>query len=143
MKTTFFAFVTLFFAINNCTNQKGNSVKFIQYETFTRGSSTVYKISPDNMTITSTGINKSENSKSVSEEEWNELLQQLQKVKISEINGLKSPTDSRASDAVLHAILSITKNNTVYKSNSFDHGNPPIQIKALVETILRLAENVE
>jgi len=143
MKISFLAVVLIFFATNNCANQQTAEVSSMSYETFTRGSSTMYKVSSGAVEITSTGINKSESSKKLSKEEWNDLLEKLQKVQVSKISQLKAPSDSRASDAALHAILSVRKNDTIYKTNSFDHGNPPAAVKPLVEAILRLAENVE
>lgn len=143
MKISIIAFIFMFLATNDCTNQDMDSVTSLSYETFTRGSSTMYNITPEMIEIKSTGLNKSESSLQISEEEWNGLLEKLQKIDASKINQLKAPTDSRASDAALHAILSIRKNDTIYKTNSFDHGQPPAEIKPLVEAILTLAENVE
>ncbi|MGA8854498.1 MAG: hypothetical protein WB492_10020 [Christiangramia sp.] len=145
MKISFLAIVIMFFAANNCSNnnQDANMISSINYETFTRGSSTMYKLTPEMMEITSTGLNKSESSLELTKEEWNSLLTKVQGLEVSQISQLKAPSDSRASDAALHAILSVRKNDTIYKTNSFDHGNPPAEVKPLVEAILRLAENVE
>jgi len=143
MKTSFLAFIILLFSANDCSNHENQNINSISYETFTRGSSTVYKISNSILKITSTGVNKAESSKQLCSEEWTMLVQKLEEVEVSKINQLKTPTDKRASDAALHAILSIRKNDTIYKTNSFDHGNPPKEVKPLVEAILRLAENVE
>ena len=143
MKITFFAFLIMLFAANDCSNQDSQNINSLTYETFTRGSSTLYTVTQDKIHLKSTGLNPNENSRSISSNEWNMLLENLENVEVSRINQLKAPTDSRASDAALHAILSVRKNDTIYKTNSFDHGNAPATIKPLVEAILRLAENVE
>ena len=143
MKITFFTFILILFAANDCTNNQQQEIKSINYETFTRGSSTMYTVTPENIKIKSTGLNAAENSKSITSEEWNSLISKLEGIDASRLNQLKAPSDSRASDAALHAILSLRKNDTIYKTNSFDHGNPPSEVKPLVEAILRLAENVE
>jgi hypothetical protein len=143
MKISLLAIILMFFAANNCENQDQNPVKSITYETFTRGSSTIYRLTPSSIEVNSTGVNKSESSRELSSEEWHILLQKLKEVEVSKINQLKAPSDSRASDASLHAILSVRKNDTIYKTTSFDHGNAPTVVKPLVEAILRLAENVE
>ncbi|TRO67225.1 hypothetical protein [Christiangramia sabulilitoris] len=143
MKTTFFAFLLFLFTSKTCSNQVQDSVQSITYETFTRGSATRYEITSGLMQVTSTGVNKSEKSIKLSEQQWAALISNLKEVKVSEINQLKAPSEGRASDAALHAILSIRKNDTIYKTNSFDHGNAPKPIKPLVQAILRLAENVE
>jgi len=143
MKTSFLAFIILLFSAKDCSNPKNQNINSISYETFTRGSSKVYKVSNGILKITSMGVNESESSKQVSSEEWKMLVQKLEEVEVSKINQLKAPADKRASDAALHAILSVRKNDTIYKTNSFDHGNAPKEINPLVEAILRLAENVE
>lgn len=143
MKISIIAFIFMFLTANDCTNQDKDSVSSFSYETFTRGSSTMYNVTPEMIQIKSTGLNKSESSLQISKEEWNGLLEKMQKIDVSKVNQLKAPTDARASDAALHAILSIRKNDTIYKTNSFDHGQPPAEIKPLVEAILTLAENVE
>ncbi|MDX1761526.1 MAG: hypothetical protein R3218_05175 [Christiangramia sp.] len=143
MKFTFFSIFIMLFAANNCSHQEIQSVESISYETFTRGSSTMYTVTPESVQVKSTGLNANENSNNITTEDWNELLGVIQNMNVSEMSQLQAPSDSRASDAALHAILSVRKNDTIYKTNSFDHGNPPAEVKPLVEAILRLAENVE
>ncbi|CAL68072.1 hypothetical protein [Christiangramia forsetii] len=143
MKISFLAFVIFLFSTNDCTNQKDENINVISYETFTRGSSTMYTVTPNQVTVKSTGLNTIENSNSITAEDWNSLIEITNKIEASKMSQLKAPSDSRASDAALHAILSVRKNDTIYKTNSFDHGHPPLEVKPLVEAILRLAENVE
>ncbi len=143
MKLSFFTLIMVLFAANECSYQEQHNIDIITYETFTRGSSTMYTVSPESIKIKGTGINAGEKSGTISNQDWKSLLEVLSKVDASRLNQLKAPSDSRASDAALHAILSVRKNDTIYKTNSFDHGNAPITVKPLVEAILRLAENVE
>lgn len=103
----------------------------------------MYTVTPDLLQVTSTGVSRSERSLKLSKEQWSSVISNLKALKVSEINQLKAPSEGRASDASFHAILSVRKNDTLYKTNSFDHGNAPKDIKPLVEAILRLAENVE
>lgn len=103
----------------------------------------MYTVTPEIITIKSTGLNASESSANLTGEEWSSILESMKNTDAARMSQLKAPSDSRASDAALHAILSVRKNDTIYKTNSFDHGNPPAEVKPLVEAILRLAENVE
>ncbi|MCB7481722.1 hypothetical protein [Christiangramia sediminis] len=143
MKISFLVLIMMFFSTNNCSNQKIDSIESFTYETFTRGSSTIYTVTPDKIQVKSTGLNSNENSNNITPAKWNSLVNTAQNIDISEMSKLKAPSDSRASDAALHALLSVRKNDTIFKTNSFDHGNPPAEVKPLVEAILRLAENVE
>ena len=133
----------MFFAANTCSNQEMNSIESFSYETFTRGSTTMYTVTREMVKVKSTGLNSSENSKDITSEDWNSLIEIAKKTDASKMSQLEAPTDSRASDRALHAILSLRKNDTIYQTNSFDHGIPPAEVKPLVEAILRLAENVE
>lgn len=139
---TFVTLILLFFTASNCTEDQ-HPISTITYETFTRGSSTLYKITPDSLKITSKGLNSYEKSEALSSQDWATLLKHLEEIEVSKINQLKAPSDARASDAAPHAILSIRKNDTIYKTNSFDHGHAPAVVKPLIQVILRLAENVE
>ena len=143
MKSTFLAFVLIMFAASDCSNTEAAAIESFSYETFTRGSTTMYTVTPEQIKVKSTGVNAMENIININKTEWSAILKTASSIDISKMSQLKSPTDSRASDAALHAILSVRKNDTIYKTNSFDHGNPPTEVKPLVEAILRLAENVE
>lgn len=143
MKTAIFAIIIMFFSADTCSKQEMNSIESFNYETFTRGSTTMYTVTSENVKVKSSDLNSKEKSKSITAEEWNFLIGSAYKIEASKMSQLKAPTNSRVSDEALHAILSIRKNDTIYKTNSFDHGNPPAEVKPLVEAILRLAENVE
>lgn len=143
MRTSLIALILMVFTTNDCTKPDQVPVTSMTYETFTRGSSTIYRISPDSLKIIGSGLNESQNSMAITQAQWDELMENLQGVQISRINQLRTDSDERARDAAAHAILSIRKNDTVYKTNTFDHGNAPNSLKPLVEAILRLAENVE
>ncbi|SDS44913.1 hypothetical protein [Gramella sp. MAR_2010_147] len=143
MKISFLAIILMFFSTNDCSNQEGDLIASFSYETFTRGSSTMYTVTPKKVTVKSTGLNADENSNNIAADDWSALIEITNTIDVSKMSQLKAPSDSRASDAALHAILSVRKNDTIYKTNSFDHGNPPEDVKPLVEAILRLAENVE
>ena len=142
MRTSLIALIVMIFTVD-CSKPDQTAITSISYETFTRGSSTIYKITPQNLKITSSGLNSSEASMILTQEQWSELLAELEGVEVSKISQLKSDSEERARDATAHAILSIRKNDTIYKTNSFDHGNAPVAIRPLIEAILRLAENVE
>ena len=143
MKITIVALLMLFFSINNCSNQEITSVESFNYETTTRGSSAIYTVTPEMVTVKRSGMNISEKSGKISKDEWNSLLEKASAIDASKMSEFEAPSDSRATDAALIATLSMRKNDTVYETNTFDHGNPPMMVKPLVEAILRLAENVE
>ena len=143
MKFTLITALLLFFSINNCSDQEKSSIEEFRYETSTRGSATTYTVTSSMIEVKRTGMDAMQNSMQISKEKWNLLLEKAAKIDASKMANLEAPSDSRANDSALMATLSVSKNDTIYETNTFDHGNPPEMVKPLVEAILRLAENVE
>jgi heat shock protein HslJ len=78
-----------------------------------------------------------------SEANWDILLKALKPVDIENIPNLKAPSEKRFYDGAAIANLKIIYNGETYETPSFDHGNPPIEIAALVKEILSISENIE
>ena len=49
---------------------------------------------------------------------------------------LKAPSEKRFYDGAATANLKITRNDDVYESQGFDHGEPPAQLKKLVDKLM-------
>ena len=143
MKYFFISYLLLLMTTNCGSIQDQKTIEFVKYETFTRGSTTNIMVYPDSITVKNSGIQTSENTEEISEEQWKEIIETLKNIDISGINSLETSTEDSSRDAARQAILSIMKNDTLYKTNQFDDGNAPKAVKPLVEAILRLAENVE
>ncbi len=82
-------------------------------------------------------------TKACSGEDWAELMILLNAIDLKNISKLEAPTQARLYDGAAIAQLSITQENASFKTNSFDHGKPPLEIEALVKKILSLSENTE
>lgn len=143
MKISILTMILMFFTINECSVQEQQEIKSVSYETYTRGSSSTYTITSEEIQVKSTGFDARERTVKISEEQWNTITSEVKKIDVSKIENLEAPTESRASDAAAHAELSLILDDSQYKSSTFDHGNPPNAIKPLIEAILRLAENLE
>ncbi len=75
----------------------------------------------------------------LSDADWKALVEEFQKLKLQELSTYEAPTKKRLYDGAPHADLKITYHDSVYQSQTFDHGAPPIQIQKLVEKINQLA----
>lgn len=73
-------------------------------------------------------------------EKWNKLLLLVKTIDLEKLEKLESPSDKRFSDAALSANLFITTSYKEYESSSFDHGNPPNEIKNIVNELIVLLE---
>ncbi|WP_299152397.1 hypothetical protein [uncultured Christiangramia sp.] len=143
MKLSILSFILIFFAINDCSNEGQEEIKSVSYKTYTRGSSSTYTITSEEIKVISTGVEAKENSEVITKEQWEMITSEIKKIDTSKLEGLEAPTESRASDAAAHAELSLIIGNSAFNSSTFDHGNSPEALKPLVQAILRLAENVE
>lgn len=119
--------------------QKQSEDITITYEAITRGSNMIITAKQDAVTINSTRTEKISSTATVSEEQWKEVIKELEKVELEKINELKAPTNKRLYDGALIASLTIQLKDTTYHSSSFDHGHPPAEIEALVNKIISLS----
>lgn len=92
-------------------------------------------------------VQKDRNSEAIlktcSKDDWSKLLNALNTIDLKGISKLKAPTQARLYDGAATAQLIIMKENNTFETNSFDHGNPPKEIEALVKDILSMSENIE
>jgi len=117
-----------------------SSVKY-EYRAYTRG--TVI-----NIAISDWGIGASKGSpndllpetfKAIGEKDKNVLLEETAKVNLAGLETLEAPSKKHQFDGALAANLKITVDGKEYQTVTFDHGNPPTEIKALVEKIIALS----
>lgn len=141
-----FIFLLLFpfLIVETCSeNTEQNKDISFAYETITRGARANYIMNMEEIKVVKTGSDEVKNSAKMTVKDWNSLLEKMKEVDVPNISKLVPPSDKRTYDGAAHAILTIKMGEKVYKSNSFDHGNPPSEIKSLVKAILRLGETVE
>lgn len=73
--------------------------------------------------------------------DWATCLNFLSSIDLKTINQLESPSNLRQTDRVHHAEISIIINDTIFRSNSFDHENPPKALKPLVDNLIYMVSN--
>jgi len=123
-------------------NEQDKDISFT-YETITRGSRANYTLTKEDIKVVKNLGDETKASKKMTSKDWDNLMERMEEIDVPKINQLKPPSDKRTFDGAAHAILTIKVGEKVYKSNSFDHGNPPAELKSLVKAILRLGETVE
>ncbi|RKS55256.1 hypothetical protein BC962_0215 [Gillisia mitskevichiae] len=141
-----FIFVLLFpiLMAETCSqnNEQNKDISFT-YETMTRGSRANYTLNKEEIKAVKNLGTETKASAKMTAKDWDNLIEKMKEIDVPNINQLKPPSDKRTFDGAAHAILTIKIGDKVYTSNSFDHGNPPSQLKSLVKAILRLGETVE
>ncbi|WP_435413384.1 META domain-containing protein [Psychroserpens mesophilus] len=78
----------------------------------------------------------------LSDEQLSELITLYNDLDLKSIPVLEPPTKTFQHDAAAMATLEITEGEMVYKSNGFDHGNPPKPIALFVNKLLSIKETV-
>jgi hypothetical protein len=126
-----------------CTETKINQdAVSIEYSVQSRGT---YKHITINKKMVSVIDKRKTNAKTKScdKTDWDKIINELKHVNIENIPNLKAPSEARFYDGAAIANLIINYNGKTYKTPSFDHGNPPKEIEALVKEILSISENIE
>ncbi len=124
-------------------NMEQNKDITFTYEMITRGTRAHYTLNKEEIKVVKNMGTEIKNSEKMTSKEWDLLMEKMKDIDVPNIHKLKPPSEKRIFDGAAHAILSIKTGDKIYKSNSFDHGNPPSALKPLVKAILRLGETVE
>jgi len=138
MKATALIFL-LFFLGKGCSEENKNDIKtaVIEYTANTRGY--YRKVIIQNQTVSVSKVRDSKANptiaEKISESDMKELVKAFQEVNLDEIADLKSPTEKRFYDGAAMADVEITYKGKTYKSQTFDHGNPPVEIERLVDQV--------
>lgn len=110
----------------------------ITYETSTRGFFEIIWISQDSISFSKDRSLKVLETSNCPKKEWNGLLQLLQNIDIKSLEKLEAPSKKFQYDGAVMATLKIESEGNDYTTNIFDHGNPPEEIKELVNKILSM-----
>lgn len=111
-----------------------------EYSAMTRG---VYKkviVKQDTIITITDRAMKNVASKPVSTADWKTLMALYKKVKPEKLETLVPPSKKHQFDGALAANLKIITKGNTYQSSTFDHGNPPAEIKELTDKIIALSD---
>ena len=135
-------FILVLFMAKGCTNselkKESENISF-EYDAHTRGG---YKkvIAKQDTVFSITKRGGEAVYKKLSKSDWNSLLNLLSKVDAEKMKDLKAPSEKRFYDGAMIAGLKVIYKDKTYESTSFDHGNPPAEIKDLVNKILEVSD---
>jgi hypothetical protein len=85
------------------------------------------------------GLDKPQKQK-ISDADWKKLVTAFQKVKLERLSELPSPTERRFYDGAAIAKLKVVHEKMAYETTDFDHGEPPAEIKELVNRMIALVK---
>jgi hypothetical protein len=128
----------------NCQSQSNIdlSTAKIEYTANSRGLHNSTVIENKTVSVTKTRDGKPVTS-SLTDAQWNALINEFQKVNLEDIPSLEAPTQKRFHDGAAMANLKITYKGKTYESQTFDNGFPPEKIKNLVNKVLSFSKEKE
>lgn len=124
--------------VSSCNAQIDSQNMEIIYEAVTRGSSVALKATSTEIVYKDMAIDKT--IRSVPKSFWKSIKDIVENMDIEEIGSFKAPSDNRIRDAALHATLKIIIGDKIYSSQTFDHGNPPKELKPLMDALFKIVE---
>ena len=128
-------FLLLLISISSCKSQNETGVISIIYEAITRGSSIEIKATSSLFTYKDI---EPEKQFKPTKNDWKSVKTLIEEINLSEMYRFNAPSEKSSVDAALQATLSITLNETTYSSQTFDHGNPPKELKKIIEKLFDL-----
>ena len=135
--------------VTGCSSTKGTASSLqkeseglvFEYTAMTRGTYKNVVVTPYQITTSQDADKKNSVTKQLVAEEWKKLYEAYKSIKdVKTIGDIQAPTKKHQYDGALAASLTIKMANQVYSSPTFDHGNPPAEIKALTDEIVTLSD---
>lgn len=109
-------------------------IEKIELKEQTRGTRRFVTFTPNSKTVS---LNGEITTFPLSSNEWKTITEQVNRVELSKISALQSPTTARFSDGALTANVYITSDGKTYISSSFDSGFPPKELEKLYKVITK------
>ena len=119
--------------------QNSEHIMRIEFSTLTRGYQELVTFTSDSVKFSRTQAGKPKIAEAhvIKKNDWQELLKVVQKITLSEIPELKSPTMKRSFDGARHSTITIITDSNQTYIHSFDDENPHEKLQALMKVIIK------
>ncbi|MDO4727819.1 MAG: hypothetical protein Q4B43_02310 [Bacteroidota bacterium] len=138
MKTLVIAIITLLsITTDRCSNadKKMAQNMAVEYDIFTRGSFDKTILKKDSVVIIDKISDNQVQSYALSDQEWKDVIAEVKKIDRNKLKEYKAPTNNRYTDGTKAAQLRVIYQDQVYQTDQFDRGNPPSELKSLVDKV--------
>ena len=115
----------------------------VTYQAVSRGFSLTIMLEGDSISFSNDRDLKSLKTHAIPKEEKDTLLELINAMDESTLPGLEAPSKAHQYDGAAIATLEVANGEDSYRTVSFDHGNPPESIKAIVEKMLSIKTIIE
>jgi len=136
-KMRFTGYVLFLLIITNCNAQNSLNFNEIVYEASTRGKKNELKVT-DKVLIYKE--NQEVTKVLLTAKARKEIIALLSKIDVLKIETFVPPSEERLSDKAMHATLTIVIDSKAHVSQTFDNGNPPKELKSLLEYLFKIVQ---
>jgi hypothetical protein len=128
--------------LKGCSNKDRNimDITEIKYTASTRGYFYQVMAMPTMLQITMDRTSESGQVYTLEIEEWDALLGLIEDIELKKLDNMNPDTSWQEVDRAPMAGLVVKTLEKKFVSPNFDHGNPPDEIRPLVDALLELAE---
>ena len=139
MKWSLLTVVLLAGCASVAQKQNPDQIMRIEFSSLTRGYQELVTFTSDSVKFSRTqaGKPKIAEAHAIKKNDWQDLLKVVQKITLSEIPELKSPTMKRSFDGARHSTITIITDSNQTYIHSFDDENPHEKLKALMSAIIK------
>lgn len=113
----------------------------VKYQALSRNSFDFILISKSNILISKDKNLQDVEKYPISAEDWEAINKLIEAVDTETIKNLEPPSKKHQFDGAPHTTLAIIQGDVEYMTPTFDQGNPPEEILALVNKVLSIKEN--
>ena len=131
-----FIFIFSLVSLSNCNSQSHEDFT-LNYSATTRGSSIILDATSSEIEYSDMDGDK---NITLNKSQWDEIKELISKIDVDEIENLEAPSNGSHTDRALVATLSITIGDKTYESVNFDHGNPPVELKKLIDGLFEIVK---
>lgn len=111
-----------------------------EYEALTRGKYNKIIVKQDTVITIKDREMKDVVTRSLPKSDWNSLLESVGKVNLDKLSTLEAPSKKHQFDGAPLANLKVIRGDKTYQTVTFDHGNPPAEIKEVVTKLLSVSD---
>jgi hypothetical protein len=126
---------------SSALKKAGNTVTFT-YTAVTRGSNNKIVVKEGSIETTQSRLGEKPVVETLSDADWKAVKEAYSKVTVKneELETIVPPSVKHQYDGAMIANLKISTSGKEFHTSSFDHGNPPAEVKYLVNKIIALSD---
>ncbi len=122
------------FLVSLLLNNNPDLIQSIRLEEFTRGTQRSIEIDAEKTIVR---LNDAEETVKTDAKVWKKLQGQIQNLPLENLDKVIVTSKKHQFDGALAATLSVATNDSTYRSPTFDHNAPPVELETVIDCLYR------